>query len=148
MERTHQEVAWHPHHGSAEPDGPDLYTTPPPWDIGQPQPAFAGLARAGAIRGRVLDAVCGTGKHALMAAGLGPDATGVELAASAQRAAEQKARDPGLTARFVRWDALRLAELRESFDTVLDCGLFRHLFGVDDRAAYATGMRAWLAALT
>jgi SAM-dependent methyltransferase len=56
-----------------------LYTTAPPWDIGRPQPAFAGLARAGAIRGRVLDAGCGTGEHALMAAGSGQDATGIDI---------------------------------------------------------------------
>jgi 2-polyprenyl-3-methyl-5-hydroxy-6-metoxy-1,4-benzoquinol methylase len=103
---------------------PDLYASPPPWDIGRPQPAFLGLARAGLIRGRVLDAGCGTGEHTLMAAGLGLDATGVDLAASALRAAERKARDRRLTARFLRRDARRLAHLGEYFDTVLDCGLF------------------------
>jgi 2-polyprenyl-3-methyl-5-hydroxy-6-metoxy-1,4-benzoquinol methylase len=59
-----------------------------------------------------------------MAAGLGLDATGVDLAASALRAAERKARDRRLTARFLRRDARRLAHLGEYFDTVLDCGLF------------------------
>ena len=60
------------------PEEPDLYASPPPWDIGRPQPAFLGLARAGLIRGRVLDAGCGTGEHTLMAAGLGLDATGAD----------------------------------------------------------------------
>jgi len=73
--------------------------------------------------------------------GLGLDATGVDLAASALRAADQKARDRGLTARFLRHDALRLADLGESFDTVLDCGLF-HIFGGDDRGAYAASLRS------
>jgi hypothetical protein len=46
---------------SAAPHGPeDLYASPPPWDIGRPQPAFLALATAGAIRGRVLDAGCGS----------------------------------------------------------------------------------------
>ncbi|MDQ3927554.1 MAG: hypothetical protein M3328_00245, partial [Chloroflexota bacterium] len=46
----------HPHHDSTAPRGPeDLYTSPPPWDIGRPQPAFLALADAGAFRGRVLD---------------------------------------------------------------------------------------------
>lgn len=120
----------HPHPG-------DLYATRPPWDIGRPQPAF--LAQAGELRGRVLDVGCGTGEHALMAAELGLEATGVDLAATALRSAEAKARSRGLKARFLRWDALRLAELGERFDTVLDCGLF-HIFDGQDRADYVAGL--------
>ncbi|HEY4463481.1 MAG TPA: class I SAM-dependent methyltransferase, partial [Streptosporangiaceae bacterium] len=72
------------HPGAAAPhDLSDLYATSPPWDIGRPQPAFLALAQAGAIRGRVLDAGCGTGEHALMCAGIGLDATGIDLAARA-----------------------------------------------------------------
>ena len=131
----------HPHHLGATPD--DLYASPPPWDIGRAQPAFVALAEAGAIRGRVLDVGCGTGEHALMAAGLGLDATGVDLAARALHAAEDKARADGRTVRFLRHDALRLAEFGESFDTVLDCGLF-HVFGDDDRASYVESLRSVL----
>ncbi|WP_054248531.1 class I SAM-dependent methyltransferase [Rhodococcus opacus] len=133
-----------PYPGSPPVHGPDdLYATPPPWDIGRPQPVFVTLAEGGAIRGRVLDCGCGTGEHVLLAAGLGLDATGVDLAATALRIAEQKARDRGLTARFLHHDARRLAELGERFDTVLDCGLF-HIFDPDDRAAYVDGLRAVL----
>lgn len=123
----------------------DWYTgTPPLWDIGRPQPAFLDLAEVGAIRGRVLDVGCGTGEHALMAAGLGLDATGVDFASSALHTAEQKARDRGLTVRFLLQDARRLADLGETFDTVLDCGLF-HTFNDDDRAAYVEGLRSVVA---
>jgi cyclopropane fatty-acyl-phospholipid synthase-like methyltransferase len=69
------------------------------------------------------------------------DATGVDLAAAALRTAEQKARDRGLTARFLLWDARELANLGETFDTVLDCGLF-HIFDGDDRAAYVDNLRS------
>ncbi|EGX61062.1 MULTISPECIES: class I SAM-dependent methyltransferase [Streptomyces] len=135
----------YPHHlhtDSGEPPEPDdLYAEPPPWDIGRPQPAFLALAEAGAIRGRVLDVGCGTGEHVLMCAGLGLDATGVDLASRALHAAEEKARERGRTARFLHWDALTLAELRETFDTVLDCGLF-HIFDRDVRAAYVDSLRA------
>jgi SAM-dependent methyltransferase len=131
-----------PHSGSANPKGPDeLYATPPPWDIGRPQPAFRALAEAGAIRGRVLDAGCGTGEHVLMSAGLGLDATGVDLATTALRAAEAKARERGLTARFLSRDARQLTGLGERFDTVLDCGLF-HIFSADDRVAYLDSLRS------
>ncbi len=126
---------------SPSPD--DLYTTPPPWDIGRPQPAFRALADAGALRGRVLDAGCGTGEHTLMAAALGLDATGVDLAAAALRSAGRKARERGLTARFLLQDARALAAFGEVFDTVLDCGLF-HVFDAADRAAYVAGLRSVL----
>jgi cyclopropane fatty-acyl-phospholipid synthase-like methyltransferase len=126
-------------HASLTPD--DNYRTPPPWDIGHPQPALRALADAGALHGRVLDAGCGTGEHALMAASLGMDATGVDLAANALQTAEQKARERVLRARFVRQDARRLAELGLPFDTVLDCGLF-HLFAEPDRGEYVASLRS------
>ena len=53
----------------------------------------------------------------------------------------QKARDRRLTARFIRHEARRLADLEQTFDTVLDCGLF-HIFDGDDRAAYVDSLRA------
>src|SRR4029453_4840791 len=98
---------------------------------------------AGAIRGRVLDAGCGTGEHALMAAALGLDAVGVDLAGNALHAPERKAPARGLTARFMRHDARHLADLGETFDTVLDCGLF-HLFTEADRATYVDSLRSAL----
>jgi ubiquinone/menaquinone biosynthesis C-methylase UbiE len=119
----------------------DRYITPPPWDIGRPQPALLALARSGAVRGRVLDAGCGTGEHALMAAGLGLDATGIDLASNALEQAREKARARGLTARFLQHDVRRLAEVGKAFDTVLDCGLF-HLFEGQDRAAYVGSLRS------
>lgn len=140
-------MAWspsHPHAGSTAPLRPDdLYTTRPPWDIGRPQPAFLALAEAGTIRSRVLDVGCGTGQHVLMAAEVGLEATGVDLAAKALRAAEERARHRNRPARFLRWDARNLADLGETFDTVLDCGLF-HIFADDDRAVYVDSVHSVL----
>ena len=118
-----------------------LYAGTPPWDIGRPQPAFLALAEAGALRGRVLDVGCGTGEHALLAAGLGLEATGVDLAAAAIAAAQAKAARRGLAVRFLVWDALELAALGERFDTVVDSGLF-HVLEDDDRAAYVASLAA------
>ncbi|MDQ6726647.1 MAG: class I SAM-dependent methyltransferase [Actinomycetota bacterium] len=117
----------------------DLYASRPPWDVGRPQPALLALAEAGAVRGRVLDVGCGTGEHALMAAGMGLDATGIDLAAPALETAREKARARGLVARFLLHDARHLVELGESFDTVLDCGLF-HVFDGEDLVAYVAGL--------
>ena len=128
--------------GPRQPEDFDaLYAGTPPWDIGRPQPAFLALAEAGVIRGRVLDVGCGTGEHVLMAAGLGLETTGLDAAPTAIEAARRKARDRGLTARFLVWDALRLAELGERFDTVLDSGLF-HVFTDEDRPRFVEGLRA------
>ncbi|MGI5127907.1 class I SAM-dependent methyltransferase [Pseudonocardia sp. CA-107938] len=129
------ETPLHPYPGSTRPTRPDdLYVTRPVWDIGRPQPALRALADAGMVRGRVLDVGCGTGEHALMAADLGLDVTGVDLASNALAQAREKARDRVLAARFLHHDARALAELGESFDTVLDSGLF-HIFAGEDRAA-------------
>jgi cyclopropane fatty-acyl-phospholipid synthase-like methyltransferase len=89
----------------------------------------------------LLDVGCGTGEHALMAAELGLNATGIDAVAGAINQAQRKARERSLPARFLVWDALRLPELHEEFDTVLDSGLF-HVFDDDDRARYVTALAA------
>ena len=115
------------------------YAGVPPWDIGRPQPAFLALATAGRLRGRVLDVGCGTGEHALMAAEHGLEATGVDTAPSAIAIAQRKATERGLPVRFAVHDALDLGRLGESFDTLLDSGLF-HVFDDHDRARYVESL--------
>ena len=117
------------------------YAGKPPWDIGRPQPTFLALAQSGAIRGRVLDVGCGTGDLVLMAAAMGLDATGVDMAAAAIKIAESKARERGLSARFLIWDVLQLTSLNEQFDTVLDSGLY-HVLEEDDLPRFADSLRA------
>src|SRR3954447_11938299 len=120
-------------------DFDDLYRATPPWDIGRPQPVFVDLADRGYLRGRVLDVGCGTGEHVLMLAARGIDATGVDAAPTAIASAQHKATDRKLSARFLVWDALRLSELGEQFDTVLDSALF-HVFDDDRRAEYVESL--------
>lgn len=117
----------------------DSYLGTPPWDIGRPQPVFLRLAEAGAVKGRVLDAGCGTGEHVLMVTERGFDATGVDSAPRAVAAAQRKATERSVAARFLVWDALRLAELGERFDTVMDSGLF-HVFDDEERARYVAAL--------
>jgi len=148
--REHHRTAHDPNHISQDldtgtPDWEQIYAGRPRWDIGRPQPAFLALAQSGAITGRVLDVGCGTGEHVLMCAAAGLDATGVDIAAAAITAAERKARERGLTARFLRRDVRRLAELGESFDTVLDSGLLVHVMDDGgDRTAYLRALQQML----
>jgi SAM-dependent methyltransferase len=123
------------------PDFDESYTGTPPWDIGRPQPVFAALLEGGAIRGRVLDAGCGTGEHTLMVAAQGLDATGIDASPRAIEIANGKARERGVRARFLVQDALLLADLGEDFDTVLDSGLF-HVFDDERRARYVSALAA------
>ena len=133
------------------PPSPDRFNSaydgaPPPWDIGRAQPGFIAWADAGAIRGAVLDAGCGTGENALMCAARGLEVVGVDLVPKAIAAATAKAMARGLAARarFVVHDALDLGTLGRRFETVLDCGLF-HVFDDDAREHYLASLRSALA---
>jgi SAM-dependent methyltransferase len=90
-----------PLRGNGPPDFDATYVGTPPWDIGRPQAAFLELAQAGELHGRVLDVGCGTGEHALMAARLGFDATGVDSSPRAINIATAKAEERGLSIRFL-----------------------------------------------
>jgi SAM-dependent methyltransferase len=116
---------------------------PAPWDIGRPQPAFARLAESGLLSGRVLDAGCGTGEHALLAAAHGADAAGIDISPWAIGRAREKAAERGLRARFEVADALNLGPLGLTFDTVIDSGLF-HVFDDQERARYVTSLASVL----
>lgn len=120
-----------------------LYAVRPPWEIAGPQPALAALFEAGLIRGRVLDAGCGTGEHALLAAARGCDALGVDLSEAALEQARTKAAERGLTARFVRRDLFELDGLGERFDVVLDSLVF-HGFRGEQRARYVDAVASVL----
>ena len=82
----------------------------------------------------MLDAGCGTGEHALMAAALGLEATGIDAAPTAIEKAREKARERGLDVRFIVGDLTGPADPEDRFDTVLDCGCF-HVFDDEDRRA-------------
>ncbi len=53
----------------------------------------------------------------------------------------KKATERGIEARFLVADALRLIDLGEHFDTVLDCGLF-HVLDDDERERYIDSLAA------
>jgi SAM-dependent methyltransferase len=129
----------------SHPEWDASYTSgsPAPWDIGRPQPAFVRLADEGRLTGRLLDAGCGTGENALLAAGRGADVTGIDVAPTAIARARAKAAERGLAARFEVADALDPGHLGLTADTVIDSGVF-HVFGDGDRARYVASLAAVL----
>ncbi|HEY1650689.1 MAG TPA: class I SAM-dependent methyltransferase [Acidimicrobiales bacterium] len=112
---------------------------PAPWDIGKPQAAFVRVAAERGFAGDVLDAGCGTGEHALLAASLGRSVLGVDVAETAIALARKKAEERGLHAEFAVADAFELDRLRRTFETVLDCGLF-HSFDEEERPRYVASL--------
>jgi SAM-dependent methyltransferase len=123
------------------PDWDESYIgPPPPWDIGRPQAAFVRLAEAGALSGALLDAGCGTGEHVILAARHGASAFGIDVSSRAIMVARRKAVERGVDARFEVLDALNLGTLGDTFDTVIDSGLF-HVFDDDARARYVTAVQ-------
>jgi SAM-dependent methyltransferase len=125
-------------------DWDDSYAgSPPPWDIGRPQPAFVRLAEAGALNGALLDAGCGTGEHTILAALYGARALGIDISPRAIEAARRKAAARGINTSFQVLDALHIDTLGETFDTIVDSGLF-HVFDDAARVQYVTAMQAAL----
>jgi cyclopropane fatty-acyl-phospholipid synthase-like methyltransferase len=118
-------------------------STPAPWDIGRPQPAFVRLAERGLLSGRLLDSGCGTGEQTLLAVSHGADAMGIDVSARAIERARGKAAERGLRVRFEVADALRLGDLGLTFDTVIDSGVF-HVFDDEDRARYVASLASVL----
>jgi cyclopropane fatty-acyl-phospholipid synthase-like methyltransferase len=113
-----------------------------PWDIGRPQPAIQRIADSGGFVEPVLDNGCGSGEHALLAAAMGLQVTGVDLAQTAIERARAKARQRGLLADFVIGDVLALDEIERltpPYRTVIDTGCF-HTFPNADRPIYASSL--------
>jgi SAM-dependent methyltransferase len=116
---------------------------PPPWDIGRPQPTFVRLAELGALHGALLDAGCGTGEHALLAARHGARAFGIDISSRAIDLARLKSAERSSDATFQVFNALHLDRLDETFDTVVDSGLF-HVFDDAARTEYVASARSAL----
>lgn len=134
--------------GSHRPRAFDVaYEGTPSWETGRPQPVVLRLLEEGAISGAVLDAGCGTGRHAVLIAARGHRVAGIDLAARAVVLARGRAHDAGVRATFVTGDALELGvhagALGAPFDTVLDVGLF-HVLQPADRRQYAGALASVL----
>jgi SAM-dependent methyltransferase len=111
-----------------------------PWVIGEPQPAIVELERAGWVRGKVLDAGCGTGEHTILLTRLGYDVLGIDFSLHAIEQARENAAAKGVDGHFEVADAMNLGDQRR-YDTIVDSALF-HIFDDADRARYVSSLHA------
>jgi SAM-dependent methyltransferase len=116
------------------------YEGAPPWDIPRPQPEIEALEERGLLRGKVLDAGCGTGENAIFLGSRGHEVCGIDFIPRAIERARAKAHDRGVNVRFEVADALQLGQIGTQFDTIIDCGLF-HTFDDADRPTYVASLR-------
>jgi len=113
-----------------------VFTGPPPWNIGEPQPELAALHREGKFRSDVLDAGCGYAELSLALAAAGYTVVGIDLTPTAIAAATQAAQERGLAnATFVQADITSFTGYDDRFNTVLDSTLF-HSLPVEGRDGY------------
>lgn len=112
----------------------------PPWNIGEPQPELAALARAGKFRSDVLDAGCGHAELSLALAANGYTVVGIDLSPTAVAAANQAAQARRLsTASFVQGDITALHGYDERFRSIVDSTLF-HSLPVEARDSYLSSV--------
>lgn len=117
----------------------NAYAGIPPWEIGKPQPVFVNAADR--MLGSVLDAGCGTGETSLFLAQRGHQVTGIDFLKAPIERARVKALERNCVATFLEMDALEVQTLSETFDTVIDSGLF-HVFSDVDRERYVSAISA------
>ena len=115
-----------------------------PWDaVGVRQDLRALLASGWVTPGshpRSIDLGCGTGANVVHLAGLGFDSWGVDFSEVALRKADDRRREAGVAANFVRGDltAERMDGLEGTFDLILDFGTLDDLRGDAQQAMVAT----------
>lgn len=119
------------------------YDGVPPWEIGKPQPEMMAQLDAGHVTGAVIDIGCGTGELTLEMARRGWKVAGVDSSPKAIERARHKALQRKLDVPFYVFDALKLNELPQTFDTAIDCGLF-HVFTDAERAEYVRALHGVL----
>lgn len=115
-------------------------SSPPPWDIGRPQPAFVELVSSGEIRpGRVLDVGCGTGNNAIFLVKSGYAVVGVDIVPEAIQIARNRATEQNAKVDFLVSIALELHShfKEEEFDDVIDSGFF-HTLSDEERQTFSS----------
>ena len=115
-----------------------------PWETGMPQPAIRSALGSDHVHGSVLDIGCGTGDNAFAFASHGHAVVGVDLVPKAIEQARTKQKRAGIDGvEFHVADLLEM-DLRRTFDTIVDSGVF-HAFSDADRERYVESLLRHLA---
>lgn len=102
-----------------------------PWDIG-PRPELVELVQSGRVQPcKAIDLGSGTASNCIFLAQHGFDVTGVDFAASAVELGISRAREAGVSVRFVRDDLTRMQHVRGPFELLVDYGTLDDLHARD-----------------
>jgi len=94
------------------------------WDVGRPSSELRDAVERGVLRPcRVVELGCGTGTNAIYLAQKGFDVTAIDIAPTALRLAEEKARQAGVSVCWVLANVVRPPRL-EPFELVFDRGCY------------------------
>jgi len=114
----------------------------PSWETGRPSTELKRLVESGPLRpGRVLELGCGTGVNAVYLASAGFDVTAIDLAPTALTLARERARQAGVSVRWLQADVLNPPDLGQ-FDLVFDRGCYHGVRRLN-AARYAQLLAAW-----
>lgn len=114
---------------------------PPIWDIGHAADELERVVGSHQIRAcRALDLCCGSGNDAIYLARQGFDVTALDVAPTALRQAQEKARQAGVSVRWLLADVLAPPKLTP-FDFLYDRGCY-HVVRDQNLAAYLETLRA------
>ncbi len=113
---------------------------PPIWDIGHPADELQRVVASGQIHAcRALDLCCGSGNDAIYLARQGFDVTAIDVAPTALRQAQEKARRAGVSVHWLLADVLAPPPLAP-FDFLYDRGCY-HVVRDQNLTAYLETLR-------
>ncbi len=101
-----------------------------PWNMEVPPDALVRLVESGKVKPyKTVDLGCGAGNHAIYLASMGFDVTAVDIAPTAIKIAEEKAKVKGVKCHFLVADVLSdLDKVNEAFDFAYEWELLHHIF--------------------